>query len=114
MPVVPFDLPLAARDAEERTREVAEEPGAGRAGGGRGPLAAALRARAEAGRDLWARLVESGAPGAAPEELRRAALLVGWALRADTERTPWTRTTCGARPICGIDWPSVRGGVRQR
>ncbi|MFE2463904.1 vWA domain-containing protein [Streptomyces mirabilis] len=86
VPVVPFDLPLAARDAEERTREVAEEPGAGRAGGGRGRLAAALRARA-GGRtedDLWARLVESGAPGAAPEELRRAALLVGWALRADT------------------------------
>ncbi|MFE3406762.1 DUF5682 family protein [Streptomyces mirabilis] len=86
VPVVPFDLPLAARDAEERTREVTEEPGAGRAGGGRGRLAAALRARA-GGRtedDLWARLVESGAPGAAPEELRRAALLVGWALRADT------------------------------
>ncbi|MFJ1530601.1 DUF5682 family protein [Streptomyces mirabilis] len=86
VPVVPFDLPLAARDAEERTPEVAEEPGAGRAGGGRGRLAAALRARA-GGRtedDLWARLVESGAPGAAPEELRRAALLVGWALRADT------------------------------
>ncbi|GHD45700.1 hypothetical protein GCM10010317_020470 [Streptomyces mirabilis] len=86
VPVVPFDLPLAARDGEERAREVAEEPGAGRAGGGRGRLAAALRARA-GGRtedDLWARLVESGAPGAAPEELRRAALLVGWALRADT------------------------------
>ncbi|MFF1743377.1 vWA domain-containing protein [Streptomyces mirabilis] len=86
VPVVPFDLPLAARDAEERAREVAEEPGAGQAGGGRGRLAAALRARA-GGRtedDLWARLVESGAPGAAPEELRRAALLVGWALRADT------------------------------
>ncbi|MFE4820486.1 DUF5682 family protein [Streptomyces sp. NPDC056704] len=86
VPVVPFDLPLAARDAEERAREVAEEPGAGQAGGGRGRLAAALRARA-GGRtedDLWARLVESGAPGAAAEELRRAALLVGWALRADT------------------------------
>ncbi|MFF0039043.1 DUF5682 family protein [Streptomyces mirabilis] len=84
--VVPFDLPLAARDAEERAREVAEEPGAGQAGGGRGRLAAALRARAggRAEDDLWARLVESGAPGAAAEELRRAALLVGWALRADT------------------------------
>ncbi|MFE5083688.1 vWA domain-containing protein [Streptomyces mirabilis] len=86
VPVVAFDLPLAARDAEERAREVAEEPGAGQAGGVRGRLAAALRARA-GGRtedDLWARLVESGAPGAAAEELRRAALLVGWALRADT------------------------------
>lgn len=86
VPIVPFDLPLAARDAEERAREVAEEPGAGQAGGGRGRLTAALRARA-GGRtedDLWARLVESGAPGAAAEELRRAALLVGWALRADT------------------------------
>ncbi|MCT9107381.1 DUF5682 family protein [Streptomyces mirabilis] len=86
VPVVPFDLPLAARDAEERAREVAEEPGAGQAGDGRGRLAAALRARAggRAEDDLWARLVESGAPGAAAEELRRAALLVGWALRADT------------------------------
>ncbi|MGW4144101.1 DUF5682 family protein, partial [Streptomyces mirabilis] len=46
VPVVPFDLPLAARDAEERTPEVAEEPGAGRAGGGRGRLAAAGGARA--------------------------------------------------------------------
>ncbi|MFD7474259.1 DUF5682 family protein [Streptomyces sp. NPDC059837] len=85
VPVVPFDLPLAARDVREAAREKAEESDSGRAGGGRGRLTAALRARAggRAEDDLWARLVESAAPGAAAEELRRAALLVGWALRTD-------------------------------
>ncbi|MCZ1004624.1 DUF5682 family protein [Streptomyces mirabilis] len=103
VPVVPFDLPLAARDAEERTPEVAEEPGAGRAGGGRGRLAAALRARA-GGRtedDLWARLVESGAPGAAPEDCGAPRCSSAGRCGRTPERTPWTRTTCGARPICG-------------
>ncbi|WP_418956924.1 DUF5682 family protein [Streptomyces tritici] len=72
--VIPFDLPLGARSREART----EAPRLG--------LAEALRARA-GGReedDLWDRLVESSAPGAAAEALRRAALLVGWALRTDT------------------------------
>lgn len=52
-----------------------------------GGLARALRERA-GGRpedDLWDRLVEAAAPGAAPESLRRAALSVGWALRGDAE-----------------------------
>ncbi|MET9804491.1 DUF5682 family protein, partial [Streptomyces sp. NPDC006368] len=73
--VVPFDLPLAAREAGSR-------PVSGRRG-----VAAALRAGAggRPGDDLWDRLVEAPAPGSAPEELRRAALLVGWALRADEE-----------------------------
>ncbi|WP_189800905.1 DUF5682 family protein [Streptomyces tanashiensis] len=35
------------------------------------------------GEDLWDRAVEVLAPGCAPEALRRAALGVGWALRAD-------------------------------
>ncbi|MFI6283222.1 DUF5682 family protein [Streptomyces sp. NPDC051018] len=50
-----------------------------------GALTAALRARAggRPGDDLWDRLVEAAAPGCEPEALRRAALLVGWALRAD-------------------------------
>ncbi|WP_327236750.1 DUF5682 family protein [Streptomyces sp. NBC_01317] len=76
--VVAFDLPLEAR--EERGL------GGGAEGDGRGgALSAALRARAggRGGDDLWDRLVETMAPGSGPEALRRAALLVGWALRAD-------------------------------
>ncbi|WP_442812423.1 DUF5682 family protein [Streptomyces sp. NBC_01210] len=75
--VVPFDLPLAARGpADEEARD---------AGPGAGSLTAALRARAggRPGGDLWDRLVEATAPGSGPEALRRAALLVGWALRTD-------------------------------
>ncbi|MFE1958092.1 DUF5682 family protein [Streptomyces sp. NPDC059479] len=86
--VIPFDLPLAARDeAPEETRE----PDAAVAPGERdvmaqGTLSAALRARAggRPGDDLWERLVETAAPGSGAEALRRAALLVGWALRADS------------------------------
>ncbi|MYV51492.1 DUF5682 family protein [Streptomyces sp. SID3212] len=76
--VVAFDLPLGAR--EERV------PGGGAEGDGHGgALSAALRARVggRGGDDLWDRLVETMAPGSGPEALRRAALLVGWALRAD-------------------------------
>ncbi|MFE1416632.1 DUF5682 family protein [Streptomyces sp. NPDC058746] len=36
------------------------------------------------GEDMWDRAVEVLAPGCAPEAVRRAALGVGWALRADT------------------------------
>ncbi|WP_031070215.1 DUF5682 family protein [Streptomyces sp. NRRL S-118] len=105
--VVPFDLPLGARGAAAARDAGADAPGR-RApgpdaavppatdpdGGARPPVgagargvAAALRARA-GGRpedDLWDRLVEAPAPGASPEALRRAALLVGWALRHDQE-----------------------------
>ncbi|MFE4535854.1 DUF5682 family protein [Streptomyces scopuliridis] len=91
--VVPFDLPLSARasgrgaDAESDAAG-AESDGSGESGGSAwagGALAAALRARAggRPGDDLWDRLVEAAAPGSGPEALRRAALLVGWALRAD-------------------------------
>ncbi|MEU8510017.1 DUF5682 family protein [Kitasatospora sp. NPDC048722] len=38
--------------------------------------------------DLWDRLVETAAPGSAPEAVRRAALLVGWAMRRDAETGP--------------------------
>ncbi|PVE05950.1 hypothetical protein Y717_33760 [Streptomyces scopuliridis RB72] len=105
--VVPFDLPLSARtsdpgagaesDAEGESGGSGESNGAngsgesgesGESGGSAwagGALAAALRARAggRPGDDLWDRLVEAAAPGSGPEALRRAALLVGWALRAD-------------------------------
>ncbi|WP_225833280.1 DUF5682 family protein [Streptomyces sp. NK08204] len=48
-------------------------------------LGGALRSRltGRPGDDLWDRLVEATAPGSAPQALRRAALLTGWALRAD-------------------------------
>lgn len=73
VPVRPCDLPLAYRDGYRA------------AGGGASPLADALR-RTVTGRDdedLWDRLVEAPAPGQDPESLRRTALMVGWALRAD-------------------------------
>ncbi|MEU6992265.1 DUF5682 family protein [Streptomyces sp. NPDC046465] len=82
VPVVPFDLPLAERESvrEAPGRDVVpvrDEPGR---------LVSALRARAglRAQDDLWDRLVETAAPGGTAEALRRAALLVGWALRTDT------------------------------
>ncbi|MFC5007875.1 DUF5682 family protein [Dactylosporangium cerinum] len=49
-------------------------------------LGDALR-RAATGRpdeDMWDRVVEARAPGAVPDAVRRAALLVGWAMRHDT------------------------------
>lgn len=80
VPVVAFDLPLAARAADSGDRAGSRDPGSA------GALAAALRARTggRPGDDLWDRLVEATAPGSTPEALRRAALLVGWALRGDT------------------------------
>ncbi|MER5736404.1 MULTISPECIES: DUF5682 family protein [unclassified Streptomyces] len=64
----------------------------GRADGGAGAEGPARRSFADAltaagtgrdGDDLWDRAVEVLAPGCAPEAVRRAALGVGWALRAD-------------------------------
>ncbi|MCY0957822.1 vWA domain-containing protein [Streptomyces sp. H27-H5] len=61
---------------------------------GDGPSAAGRRSFAEAlsasgtgreGDDLWDRAVEVQAPGCSPEAVRRAALGVGWALRADAD-----------------------------
>lgn len=42
------------------------------------------------GDDPWDRVVEVLAPGCSPEAVRRAALGVGWALRADTTTVPAT------------------------
>ena len=71
---VAFDLPLAARREHRQ--------GGGPAGPG---VADALRTRltGRPDEDLWDRLVETTAPGSTPEAVRRAALLVGWALRRD-------------------------------
>ncbi|MFE9096821.1 DUF5682 family protein [Streptomyces sp. NPDC007264] len=84
VPVVPFDLSLSRRGTDGPAGCAPTDANGACATSGR--LTAALRARAGGGAedDLWARLVESCAPGATAEELRRAALLVGWALRTDT------------------------------
>ncbi|MGW4380616.1 DUF5682 family protein [Kitasatospora sp. NPDC004531] len=91
VPAVACDLPLA-----HRTPATCDD--------GPGPrgLADALRRRltGRPDEDLWDRLVEAPAPGSTPEEIRRAALLVGWALRHDTptvaphdlQREAWMRT----------------------
>ncbi|MGY0235245.1 DUF5682 family protein [Longispora urticae] len=78
VPVVPCDLPLA--DPAWRTGEDRDGPDP--------VLATALRdaATGRPGDDMWDRTVEARAPGADPEEVRRAALLVGWALRSDAAR----------------------------
>ncbi|MFD6435223.1 DUF5682 family protein [Streptomyces venezuelae] len=87
VPVVPFDLPLACRGSAERTSAAASASASAVEVGDsdRGRLVSALRARAglRPEDDLWDRLVETAAPGATAEALRRAALLVGWALRRD-------------------------------
>ncbi|MGW1618517.1 vWA domain-containing protein [Streptomyces sp. NPDC002172] len=91
VPVVACDLPLAGRGWREGER--------GPQGPGR--LSGALRCRltGRPGDDLWDRLVEAAAPGSTPEALRRAALLTGWALRAesavsevDLRREEWMRS----------------------
>ncbi|MFD4596862.1 DUF5682 family protein [Streptomyces sp. NPDC058464] len=76
VPVVACDLPLADRGWREGER----------AAQGPGRLSDALRSRltGRPGDDLWDRLVEAAAPGSTPEALRRAALLTGWALRAES------------------------------
>jgi hypothetical protein len=64
-----IDLPAARR--------------AGRSRGGRAPLGIAARLP---GDDSWDHLVEATAVGASAEQLRRAALVYGWALRIDEVR----------------------------
>lgn len=75
VPVIAFDLPVGDPGW---AREPAAPTGVERYG-------AALR-RTATGRDdedLWDRTVEAAAPGCTAEQVRRAALAVGWALRRD-------------------------------
>ena len=73
--VIAFDLPLHARAREER--EVSGRPEL------RISEALAKRAGARDGHVLWQNLVEGRAVGASSEELRRASLLYGWAMRVE-------------------------------
>ncbi|MFH9348935.1 DUF5682 family protein [Kitasatospora sp. NPDC017646] len=80
------DLPLAHRTAPDGTRD--RRPTEGPTAPG---VADALRHRLtgrDSDEDLWDRLVETAAPGSTPDAVRRAALLVGWALRHDAETGP--------------------------
>ncbi len=94
--VRPCDLPLASRG-----------DGHGRQERGASPLTDALRAATTGrdGDDLWDRLVEAAAPGQTPEAVRRAALLVGWALRQDADVDPYDlrREAWMRRVVRGVD-----------
>ncbi|GAB3239250.1 DUF5682 family protein [Kineosporia babensis] len=75
--IVPCDLPLGDAGWAERGPRRRKSFGS--------PFSQALR-KAQTGRDgddLWDRVVEAPAAGCTPEQVRRAALAVGWAMRAD-------------------------------
>ncbi|MFF2625523.1 DUF5682 family protein [Kitasatospora griseola] len=108
VPVVACDLPLAHRSTG--TRDIGSAPQG---------LADALRRRltGRPDEDLWDRLVEAPAPGSTPEEVRRAALLVGWALRQDAHtvdpldlhRESWMRARIHAESLNGRRVTAVIG-----
>lgn len=85
--VVCIDLPVAARVSCDDTVEsgpVSDAPTLGRVLAER---FRALRPDDTVDHDeLWDRSVEASAPGSTPEQVRRAALAHGWALRRDVER----------------------------
>ncbi|WP_329095265.1 DUF5682 family protein [Streptomyces sp. NBC_01439] len=83
------DSVVATTAGRESTSGRAPAPAAAPAGGS---FADALTAAGTGrdGDDLWDRAVEVLAPGCTPEAVRRAALGVGWALRADTNAVPAT------------------------
>lgn len=76
--IVCCDLPLGDRGWAASAGETVAKPSS--------VFADALRGAGSgrAGDDYWDRAVEVLAPGCAPEAVRRAALGVGWALRADS------------------------------
>ncbi|MEV0452411.1 DUF5682 family protein [Streptomyces sp. NPDC050600] len=77
--------PPAGVDASEGTADALVVDPGDRAARGRRSYAQALVAAGTGrdGDDLWDRVVEVLAPGCIPDAVRRAALGVGWALRAD-------------------------------
>ncbi|MFE1561041.1 DUF5682 family protein, partial [Streptomyces sp. NPDC058734] len=77
--VVCCDLPLSNRGWTPEAAPAASGPPGGRSYAG----ALAASGTGREGDDLWDRAVEVLAPGCSPEAVRRAALGVGWALRAD-------------------------------
>ncbi|MFF3090450.1 DUF5682 family protein [Streptomyces nojiriensis] len=88
----PGSSPARARGAlSDQGSGQVSAPGRGTAPAG-GSFADALTAAGTGrdGDDLWDRAVEVLAPGCSPEAVRRAALGVGWALRADTNAVPAT------------------------
>ncbi|MYV78363.1 VWA domain-containing protein [Streptomyces sp. SID1046] len=110
--VICCDLPLADRGWTEPTGATDREPGtpdpeaatapspdslaepgpspAAAPAGGSFAKALSAAGTGRDGDDLWDRAVEVLAPGCSPEAVRRAALGVGWALRADTDAVPAT------------------------
>ena len=117
--VVLCDLPLAdpawagqagyAADAQGRpTRPDAD--------GGQPSLAHALLAGSSgrSGEDMWDRVVEARAPGSAAEAIRRAALLVGWAMRRDVADAAASASwTCPVNGGCGAAWRGSAAGARR-
>ena len=108
--VIACDLPLSDRsmaDADEKSAAAEVENAVAIAPPApvvmRAAFGDALRrtVTGRAGEDLWDRQVEARAPGAEPEQIRRAALAVGWALRQDAAivsphdlaREAWMRGT---------------------
>lgn len=91
VPAVACDLPLAdrswVRGGPDGAAGTGPAPGPSPVAGEGPGLSAALRSRLTGrdGDDLWDRLVEAPAPGSAPEAVRRAALLTGWAIRYEAE-----------------------------
>ncbi|MEU9143885.1 DUF5682 family protein [Streptomyces sp. NPDC048349] len=82
----PSAAPAPAAPAEGPSSD--SGPALARAGSFADALAAAGTGRE--GEDMWDRAVEVLAPGCTPEAVRRAALGVGWALRADAATVPAT------------------------
>jgi hypothetical protein len=84
--VIACDLPLAGRAAAQAGKSASKTAAETAA-----PIFGdALRntVTGRVGEDLWDRQVEARAPGATSEQIRRAALAVGWALRQDAAVVP--------------------------
>ena len=87
VPLLPCDAPLGLTAA---SAEPAASAGPAAGDESRPGYQDALRTvrSGRASDDLWDRQVEARAPGSSPEQVRRAALAVGWALREDAPQVP--------------------------